>query len=726
MTDGSDANLSDLAPDQPRRNRRVRTAVLAGAATVALGAGLYTWQQVKPVVEARKYSSITYEVPEAPKLTPEKGETVYRIDPTRSSLTYQVDENFAGKKTSTAEGVTNGLAGDVAINADDLAKSRVGKIVANVEQFHSDNNLRDSRLRQDYLESARFPLATFEVSEISGLDGKLTEGESRDFTMTGAVTVKGETAKATFDATATLTDGTLKATATTDAKLSRFGAGPISIAGLVSTSDDVTLTLKLTMLDPERRTIPTTISGPDAKEPTDGPSFAKTIQPILEANCASCHNTGTMGAAQVTIDTAGDARSISQGLKTVTALRYMPPWPASDKGVPLLHQMKLTDKEIAAIGAWADAGAPLDVPASTKIEADPPEKGITPRQDKVIERPAYTGDPANVNDYRCFVLDPKLTEPAYLTGYTFLADQIEELHHAQVFHISASQAENAAEISGKDGQPGWQCYGTVGLRGRRPEQAPGRVRTRDVGFSGQSNLVAGWVPGQLPAVFPENAGVYLNAGDALVLQIHYHFSGQPTPDRSTLALQLDPVSKKRPVMRVVNPLGPVELPCSPADQDKPLCDRDAAIQDNVRLYGPEGAGNEAGLLMLCGTSPAELTKDFDGYTAHTTCDHRVPEDGTIVAVLGHEHTLGDSFRLTLDPGTKQQKILLDIPNWSFDWQMNYALATPIHVKAGDPIKLECSWDRRRDPLREPKYIVFAEGTEDEMCFGTYALIPDNQ
>jgi hypothetical protein len=39
--------------------------------------------------------------------------------------------------------------------------------------------------------------------------------------------------------------------------------------------------------------------------------------------------------------------------------------------------------------------------------------------------------------------------------------------------------------------------------------------------------------------------------------------------------------------------------------------------------------------------------------------------------------------------------------------------------------MECSWDRRTDPDREPKYIVFAEGTEDEMCFGTYGLVVDD-
>jgi hypothetical protein len=88
------------------------------------------------------------------------------------------------------------------------------------------------------------------------------------------------------------------------------------------------------------------------------------------------------------------------------------------------------------------------------------------------------------------------------------------------------------------------------------------------------------------------------------------------------------------------------------------------------------------------------------------------------------HTLGKGFRLTLDPDSPSSKVLLDIPTWNFDWQMNYTLAKPIHVVKGQTIRMSCTWDRSLDPNRPPKYIVFAEGTEDEMCFSTYALIPD--
>ncbi|MEZ5140401.1 MAG: YceI family protein [Acidimicrobiales bacterium] len=223
MTDPSSASDDLVAPDDaPRRRRGLhwppRWRRGAGGA-----AGTYTGLQVKPVVESRKYAKVTYEVPEATQLIAQPGETVYRIDPTASSLTYEIDEEFAGRDTSTATGVTNGIAGDIALNADDLSKSRIEEVVANVEQFHSDNNLRDARLRQDFLESNRYPLITVTDVELDGLEGELVAGEDR-LQLTAAVKVKSETVKTTF-ANATTDDGALEATATAQAKLSRSASG---------------------------------------------------------------------------------------------------------------------------------------------------------------------------------------------------------------------------------------------------------------------------------------------------------------------------------------------------------------------------------------------------------------------------------------------------------------------------------------------------------------------
>ena len=312
---------------------RLRWLSLSVVLLGVVAAGVVGWQQIKPVVDARRYASVTDEVPKAPRLVAADGETLYRINPVTSSLTYSIDESFVGKGTTTATGITHGIAGDLAINDKDLAKSRVGKIVVNVEQFRSDNNLRDARIRQDFLQSHQFPLATFSIKQLNGLEGKLAEGESRTFTMDGLVTLKGTSASATWQVTASVKDGTLTATATTTAKLSRFDAGPISISGLVKTSDDVKLTLKLNALDPATHSIPTTLQSTTRAGATSAkaasPSFSKVVQPIIEANCASCHNTGQIGANQVRMDTAGDLKKVSDGIKTVTQAGYMPPWPAS-------------------------------------------------------------------------------------------------------------------------------------------------------------------------------------------------------------------------------------------------------------------------------------------------------------------------------------------------------------------------------------------------------------
>jgi polyisoprenoid-binding protein YceI len=714
--------------ERSRKRRRVRTASLAGVVVVLAAIGAFAYKQVKPVVDARRYANVTYEVPLAPRLTPEDGETLLRIDPTRSSLTYEIEEKFVGRSTSTAKGSTSGIAGDIALNEGALEKSRVGQIVVNIEQFESDNNLRDARIRQDFLQSHRYPLATFDFEALEGLTGELEEGREYRFTMRGNVVVKDRPATADWDVTATYDDGVLEATATTKAKLSRFDAGPISIGGLVQTSDDVLLTLQLTAVEPSKNEIPTVVERAGRLETgADGaPSYSRVIEPILEQHCASCHNSGQFGAHTLKLDDAGDVRAVSDGIKTVTQTGYMPPWFASDEGVELAHKPTISDEEIAALAAWSDAGGPLDVPADTPLDPTPEAAALLPRQDQVLLIEPYTGSLTNTNDYRCFVLEPDISEPTFMTGYTFIGDQISQLHHAQVFHISAEQRENARAKEGADGQPGWSCYSGPDLRGQRPDRDHGAPRPRDVGFAGQANLVAGWVPGQAPTIFPERSGIYLEPGDALVLQIHYHFAVLPEPDQSGLAIQLDPDTPDVRELRVVNPLAPVEIPCAPEDAGAPLCDREAALAENVRLYGPSGASNEAGLLALCRKTPEELTADFDGRVARSSCDLVVPEDGVITGVLGHMHTIGQSLRITLDADSPEETILLDIPEWSFDWQMQYALAKPLRVKAGQPLRLECSWDRAKAPEREPKYIVFAEGTEDEMCFATYSLIPDFQ
>ena len=678
------------------------------AFVIVLGGGLL-WREVKPMFFADDVH-VAYVVPKAPQLTARAGETVFRIDPTLSSAGYSVDEKLVGSAHGTATGTTQGIAGDIALNTGNPSESRIGDIVINVEQLHSDNALRDARIRTDFLESHEHKLVTFHPTRITGLPERVDADDSYQFKIVGTLDVKDKTIPATFDVTARRIGDELTATATSTIKMSDAGVGPINVIGLLSTGDDMKLTLKLTAADPTKQDIPTAIPSPKvAAAAKGGPSFSKKIQPVLEQSCASCHSTGQAGSNEWKLGTAEDAVTSAQGIAMVVQAGYMPPWPASGASVPLQHVRTLDPATRQTIIDWAKAGAPLDVDGSTRIKPSKSQDPI-PRRDVVLKSPEpYVGKPSNQNDYRCFLVDPHFTQPTYITGYNFEPQHPAVVHHALVYRVGANADAEAAKKEAEDPEPGWQCYTGTGL----PSQG--------VGGGG---LVAGWAPGQNPTKFGADSGFLMQPGDKLVMQIHYHYDHEFPPDQSKLALETAPGTAHLRELVVRNPTAPVEIPCETGETG-PLCDRTAAMADVAARFGPAATSIPNGLLRLCQKTPDMFAGQTNGIGS-TSCDSRVGVAGDLVGVLGHMHELGRSFKMTLNPDTPQQKVLLDIPLWNFDWQLNYSLVTPIPVTPQDRIRIECSWDRSLGAGRVPRYLLFAEGTEDEMCFSTFTVLTDKR
>jgi polyisoprenoid-binding protein YceI len=183
--------------------------------------------------------------PTEPPAAPAAGPTTYKIVPGESTVTYEVGETFFNQNNrfNLAVGVTSQVAGEVQLDAANPQGAQVSPITIDISQFQSDSNRRDERIRQQWLESARYPTATFTPTSIDGLPATYTEGQPLTFTMTGDLTVKETTKPVTFDVTATLQGGILAGTATTNILLSDFGVGPIEIAGMLGTEDGAKLTL---------------------------------------------------------------------------------------------------------------------------------------------------------------------------------------------------------------------------------------------------------------------------------------------------------------------------------------------------------------------------------------------------------------------------------------------------------------------------------------------------
>lgn len=322
---------------------------------------------------------------------------------------------------------------------------------------------------------------------------------------------------------------------------------------------------------------------------------------------------------------------------------------------------------------------------------------------------AYTPQAPNggTDEYRCFILDADLAASSFLTGTQFLPQNPAIVHHAILFQVAPENAERARQHDRDTPGPGWPCFGNAGLEGG---DGPGD----------DAAWIGSWAPGTAETLLAPNLGYPMPGSGLLVIQIHYNLlatDGQPTgSDQSSIRLRLtDRIEEMTPLSTELL-LAPVELPCTP-DETGPLCDRDTAVADVTRRFGAQ-AGQIIDMLgRMChqGRAPAAGSSQ--------RCDQRVTAPATIHALGAHMHLLGRSLTVELNPGTPRSRTLLDVPNYDFDDQALRPLPEPVTVAPGDVLRVTCTHDatlRRQLPqLRQapPRYVVWGEGTTDEMCLG---------
>lgn len=458
----------------------------------------------------------------------------------------------------------------------------------------------------------------------------------------------------------------------------------------------------------------TTTSAPPTTQPVIiDASFSTGVQPILERTCASCHAPTQAGSAHFSLATAADAQEWSAELAELAHDGVMPPWPASDLSLPFAGDPRLSEDELASITAWVADGAELDVDPATPIVSSGTPSFIADRD--IVMTPAtgpFTGSSERRDDYRCLIYDPGNTESEWILASHFEADQTEVTHHAIITMASADLRETADWIDNSQPGSGWTCYGGTGLD--------------SAGF-GEVTRVGGWAPGAPVNRRPEGYAVEMEPGSFFVVQIHYHYDGAIPADNSRFVLDLASEQEVEAAggsfKRLDNDryLGPAEIPCEEGDTHE-LCDRAAALENAKARFGPFIGGLPDFFLRQCGKTPADFAHMTDG-TATSTCDLPVTNPGLITSVSGHMHELGSSIRLTLNPDTADERVLLDIPDWDFEWQFGYRPRDDIIIEAGDTIRVDCAWGRDRAPYEPVGYVLWSDGTGDEMCFSSITTAP---
>ena len=320
---------------------------------------------------------------------------------------------------------------------------------------------------------------------------------------------------------------------------------------------------------------------------------------------------------------------------------------------------------------------------------------------------AYTPSPptgVGTDDYRCFLLDPGLTDDTFLTGTTVRPGNPDVVHHVILFRVRPEQVADAERLDESVEGPGWTCFGGTGIE--------------DFENTDDAEWLGAWAPGGRESVYRSGLGVELEAGTRIAMQVHYNLLAGDAPDVSAAQLRLAPPGADLTPLHTMLLPAPVELPCRPDHDDSPLCDRATALADVKARFGEQAGSTADFLYFLCGGGPVA------GNTQ--SCTRTLSSPATIYGVAGHMHLLGRAIRIEVNPGTPQARTVLDIPVWNFDNQGAKPI-DPVHLDAGDQVKVTCrhvQWLRDELPSfegQEERYVVWGEGTTDEMCLGMLQL-----
>src|SRR5271165_228231 len=93
-----------------------------------------------------------------------------------------------------------------------------------------------------------------------------------------------------------------------------------------------------------------------AGDPTQPPTFARDVAPIIQKNCQVCHRPGEIGPFSLL--TFEQARPWAAAIKEAVKAKKMPPWFADPRYGHFSNSTALTPSEIDTIAAWVEAGAP--------------------------------------------------------------------------------------------------------------------------------------------------------------------------------------------------------------------------------------------------------------------------------------------------------------------------------------------------------------------------------
>ena len=189
---------------------------------------------------------------------------------------------------------------------------------------------------------------------------------------------------------------------------------------------------------------------------------------------------------------------------------------------------------------------------------------------------------------------------------------------------------------------------------------------------GKHELLVGFAPGTRPVDLPEGWARKIPAGAKLIFEMHYTPIGTAQKDRSKIGLVF-------------------------MDEEDVTHHSWTTNAINTKLKIPPHASNHR----------EEARKVFD-------------EEVVLLSLFPHMHMRGKSFRYELSYPDGRHEVLLDVPQYDFNWQNSFVLAEPKVIPKGTKMLCTAHYDNSDENLANPdpsKTVRWGEQTWEEMLIG---------
>ena len=179
-----------------------------------------------------------------PAFVPEGAAATYVIDSSQSQVAYHAEEELAQIGAQTATGTTNAFIGQIVLDANGMPMA-CSRFDADLRTLTSDESRRDNFLYSNVLETQTYPLATFILTSVEGMNGALVDGQEIPVRLIGNLTIHGVTNQVAWDGTVTLNGDTITGHATTNFTLDQYNMQKPIVGPVISIDDTIQLEVNI-------------------------------------------------------------------------------------------------------------------------------------------------------------------------------------------------------------------------------------------------------------------------------------------------------------------------------------------------------------------------------------------------------------------------------------------------------------------------------------------------